>query len=99
MQDIVNFEEQVKEASTLLKTMGNEVRLHILCSLIEHRQTVTQLNERIEISQSALSQHLAKLRADGFVATKRDGLNIYYSVSKPVVAKILKVLQEEFCPE
>jgi len=99
MVELVNFEQQVQQAAALLKIMGNEVRLQILCSLIDQKQTVGELNERIEISQSALSQHLAKLRADNFVTTERDGLHIYYSVAMPVVAKILKVLQEEFCPE
>jgi len=94
----MNFEEKAKEASSLLKMMGNEVRLQILCSLIDERLTVGEINQLISISQSALSQHLAKLRADNLVTTERDGLNIYYSVSRTVVAKLLKVLQEEFCP-
>ena len=97
--DIVNFEAKAKEASSLLKMMGNEVRLQILCSLIDKPLTVGEINQLIDISQSALSQHLAKLRADNLVDTNRDGLNIYYSVSRPVVAKLLKVLQEEFCPD
>jgi len=90
--------EKVKEASTLLKSIGNEVRLLILCSLIEQKLTVGQLNERIDISQSALSQHLAKLRADKLVSSEKEGLCVYYSIAKPVVMEILKVLQAEFCP-
>ncbi|WP_371185776.1 ArsR/SmtB family transcription factor [Thalassotalea maritima] len=99
MLDVANFEQQVNQAALLLKTMGNETRLQILCNLIEQKRTVTQLNERINISQSALSQHLAKLRADNFVTTEKDGLHVYYTVSMPVVAKILAVLQDEFCPQ
>ena len=79
--------------------MGNEVRLLILCSILDAKLTVSELNELIDVSQSSLSQHLAKLREDGLVQTERDGLNIYYSVARPVVADILKVLQQEFCPE
>jgi len=94
-----NIAEKAKEASGLLKAMGNEVRLLILCSLIEKKLTVSELNERIDISQSALSQHLAKLRSDNIVTTERDGLNIYYSVAMPVITDLLKVLQAEFCPE
>ena len=79
--------------------MGNEVRLLILCSILDAKLTVSELNELIDVSQSSLSQHLAKLREDGLVQTERDGLNIYYSVARPVVVDILKVLQQEFCPE
>ena len=97
--ELVNFKEKTKEASALLKMMGNEVRLQILCSLLDGRMTVSELNVQIDVSQSSLSQHLAKLREDDLVNSVRDGLNIYYSVSRPVVADILKVLQQEFCPE
>ena len=79
--------------------MGNEVRLLILCSILDAKLTVSELNELIDVSQSSLSQHLAKLREDGLVQTERDGLNIYYSVARPVVVDILKVLQQEFCPK
>ena len=97
--ELVNFKEKTKEASALLKMMGNEVRLLILCSILDAKLTVSELNELIDVSQSSLSQHLAKLREDGLVQTERDGLNIYYSVARPVVVDILKVLQQEFCPK
>ncbi|WP_286235407.1 ArsR/SmtB family transcription factor [Thalassotalea sediminis] len=96
--NVVNFEEKAKEASSLLKMMGNEVRLQILCSLVDQKLTVGEINGLIDISQSALSQHLAKLRTDGLVETERDGLNIYYRVCRPIVVDILRVLQSEFCP-
>ncbi len=93
-----NMVEEVKAASDFLKLMSNEVRLLILCCLMEDKLTVGELNEKVGVSQSSLSQHLAKLREDNVVETQRDGLNIYYSVSKPIVGNILKILHEEFCP-
>ena len=78
--------------------MGNEVRLLILCSILDAKLTVSELNELIDVSQSSLSQHLAKLRADKLVSSEKEGLCVYYSIAKPVVMEILKVLQAEFCP-
>ncbi|QDP01542.1 winged helix-turn-helix transcriptional regulator [Thalassotalea sp. PS06] len=93
-----NIADNARQAANLLKLIGNEVRLMILCSLIENKLTVGQINERIDISQSALSQHLAKLRSDNLVDCEKDGLSVYYHIANPVVIKIIHILQDEFCP-
>lgn len=89
--------ENAKQAEKLLKSISNQYRLMILCHLGDQELSVTQLNEKIELSQSALSQHLAKLRNEGLVSTTRNSQTIYYRVINPVALKIIKVLYDEFC--
>jgi len=92
-----NIQENAKQAAELLKLMSNEYRLQILCHLGEKEMSVGQLNNLIGLSQSSLSQHLAKLRADGLVTTRRESQTIYYQIANPVTLKIIEVLYKEFC--
>ncbi len=85
------------EAARLLKALGNEKRLLLLCLLVDHEQSVGELNARVELSQSALSQHLALLREDGLVQTRREGQTIYYSLVPGPVQRILEVLHGIYC--
>ncbi|GAB4392421.1 MAG: metalloregulator ArsR/SmtB family transcription factor [Kiloniellaceae bacterium] len=78
--------------------MGNERRLVILCHLSEREHSVTELCRLVGLSQSALSQHLAKLRRDNLVKTRRSAQTVYYSVASPEVAPLLKSLSELFPP-
>ena len=94
---VSDIAENAKQAEKLLKSMSNQYRLLILCHLGDQELSVSQLNEKIDLSQSALSQHLAKLRNEGLVATTRDSQTIYYRVANPVALKIIKVLYDEFC--
>lgn len=83
-------------ASRLLKAMGNERRLAILCHLSEREHSVTELCKLVGLSQSALSQHLAKLRRDNLVKTRRSAQTVYYSVASSDVAPILRALRDLF---
>ena len=83
-------------ASRLLKAMGNERRLIILCHLSEREHSVTELCRLVGLSQSALSQHLAKLRRDNLVKTRRNAQTVLYSVSSPEVGKMLSALSDLF---
>jgi len=94
---IADMHEHVGEAARLLKTIGNEQRLLILCNLLEGPLTVGALNERLELSQSALSQHLALLRENGLVETRREAQSIYYSLPPGPVTRIMAVLQDVYC--
>ncbi|MCC4591447.1 metalloregulator ArsR/SmtB family transcription factor [Xanthomonas campestris pv. cannae] len=85
------------EAARLLKALGNEKRLLLLCLLVDREQSVGELNARVELSQSALSQHLALLREDGLVQTRREGQTIYYSLVPGPVQRILEVLHGIYC--
>lgn len=86
-----------EDAAGLLKAIGNPNRLLILCCLGDGELSVGALNERIALSQSALSQHLAVLREDGLVRTRRESQTIFYSVAPGPARDILRVLQSHYC--
>lgn len=94
--DIAGMRQRAHPASKLLKAMGNERRLMILLYLLQGEKSVSELQGLIGISQSALSQHLARLRADSLVSTRRDAQSIYYSVSDTGVRDIALALQRIF---
>ncbi len=91
-----DLEPRVQEASTLLKAMSNEKRLLILCHLIKSELSVGALEKLVGLSQSALSQHLARLRRDGFVQTRREAQTIYYSVKGEQTMTVISALKDIF---
>ncbi|MBL4618318.1 MAG: metalloregulator ArsR/SmtB family transcription factor [Robiginitomaculum sp.] len=94
LQDI---EQNVDQASALLQAMSNPKRLLVLCILAEDEQSVGALAKQVGLSQSALSQHLARLRDDGFVSTRREAQTVYYSVSGTEVKAVLGALHGIYC--
>ncbi len=86
------MEQNVRDASTMLKAMGNPHRLIILCRLSEGPCSVSELEPVVGLSQSALSQHLARLRRDNLVSTRREAQTIYYSIGDDKVATLIDVL-------
>jgi len=94
------FAEQAAQAAALLRMLSNESRLLVLCHLAESGELpVGALVERIGLSQSALSQHLAKLREEGLVATRKEAQTVYYRICDPRARRILVLLHDIFCPE
>lgn len=93
------FRERAGEAARLLKAMASEHRLMILCRLGGGEMTVGQLLTGTTLSQSALSQHLAVLREDGLVVTRREGQSIFYRIADPAAVRLIETLAEIFCPE
>jgi len=85
------------KAAELLKALANEQRLMILCNLVEGPLSVGELNEKLDLSQSALSQHLAVLRESKIVATTREAQSIRYELPEGVVTRIIEILYKEFC--
>lgn len=85
------------EASRFLKLIANEKRLLTLCHLVPGEKAVGELAAEVGLSQSALSQHLQRLRSDGLVATRREGQTIHYRVADPRVASLIDVLYRQFC--
>ena len=94
---IVEMHAHAGDAAQLLKTLGNEQRLLVLCNLLERPMTVGELNARMDLSQSALSQHLALLREAGLVETRREAQTIYYSLPPGPVTRVMAVLQDIYC--
>ena len=97
MESINTLAEHANTASKLLKSLANEKRLMILCSLAEQELSVGSLNKRIDLSQSALSQHLAKLRDEGMVCTRRESQTIYYSLASNETRRIIELLHDMYC--
>ena len=93
------FSGQAAEAVGVLKSIAHEGRLLILCYLSETGElSVGELVNRIGLSQSALSQHLAKLRAEGLVATRKSSQTVYYRIAEPRVLTLLATLHDLYCP-
>jgi DNA-binding transcriptional ArsR family regulator len=90
--------KQASDAAQLLKLLGNEKRLLILCFLAARGEmTVGELVDVVKLSQSALSQHLGRLRADGLVAFRRTSQTLHYRVTDKRALQVLQVLKEIFC--
>ena len=93
------LERKAAEAAGLLKLLANENRLLILCRLaLNGEMSVSSLTEAVGLSQSALSQHLAKMREEGLLATRRDGQTIFYRIADPNAERLLQALKGIFCP-
>jgi len=92
------MKQNAAEAARLLKALGNDSRLLILCYLDGKELSVSELNTCLDLSQSALSQHLAVLRRDGLVKTRRESQTIYYSLHGDKAIRLISTLHEIFCP-
>ena len=95
--DPARMQVSAQEASRLLKALANEQRLMILCQLTEGERSVSELGSRVTLSQSALSQHLARLREDGLVATRRESQTIYYRLASKAAEAVIQTLYRTFC--
>src|SRR5262245_60554307 len=89
--------ENARLASEFLKALSHEVRLLILCFLFEGEKSVTEIEKMLKLRQPAVSQQLARLRADGLVETRRDGKNVYYSLARSEVRDVIVALHRAFC--
>lgn len=96
---VSEFQAHAAEAAQFLRVLGNEHRLLVLCHLLAFGEmSVNALVERLGLSQSALSQHLARLREDGLVAYRRESQTLYYRMSDARAERVLAVLKDIFCP-
>ena len=84
-------------ASELMKTLGHRDRLMILCHLVGNERSVGELASLLEIPQSPLSQHLARMRQESLVKTRREAQTIYYSIASPEAERMVAVLHELYC--
>lgn len=92
--DISGIERNVEVAVSLLKALSNEKRLMVVCALYKGEKNVGELEKIVGLSQSALSQHLARLRRDGLVNNRRDAQTIYYALSDAAIEHVLKCLYD-----
>lgn len=93
----MELQSKAGAVEALLKSVGNKSRLIVLCELLKSERSVTSLQSATGLSQSALSQHLARLRADDVVATRRESQTIYYSLASDKVSRLIGLLYELYC--
>jgi len=93
------MKQHAEEAALLMKQLSSPVRLMILCALDNAELSVNELNDKVALSQSALSQHLAKLRSTGLVVTRKDKQSVFYRLAGTEVSQIIAVLKTIYCPE
>jgi ArsR family transcriptional regulator, virulence genes transcriptional regulator len=98
-RDFSELRGNATQAARLLRALSNENRLMLLCLLFEGEKTVSELNESLPLSQSALSQHLAVLRDEGLVKTRREAQSIYYGLASKPAQRVVETLHSIYCPE
>jgi DNA-binding transcriptional ArsR family regulator len=98
VSDLAALEAKAAEAARLLRLLANERRLLVLCHLAAGEMTVGALAGAVGLSQPALSQHLARLREDGLVATRKASQAVFYRLADPKAARLLDVLRDIYCP-
>ena len=98
--DLATFEEKAGEVAAQLKAIGNAKRLMVLCKLVEHGEmTVTALAGEVGLSQSALSQHLTRMREEGLVSFRRESQTLWYRIADPRTETLLATLYQLYCKE
>lgn len=98
--DLASFTARAQGVAALLKAMGNGRRLMVLCKLVEHGEmNVTDLAHEVDLSQSALSQHLARMRDEGLVAYRREGQTLWYRIADPRTEALLATLYQLYCKD
>lgn len=95
--ELKQIQNNAKRASKLLKAMSNQHRLLILCQLVPGEKCVGELEKIVGLSQSALSQHLARLRRDGLVSTRREAQSIYYSLEGEEASAVIETIYGLYC--
>ncbi len=89
--------EKARQAAALLKALAHEHRLLLLCLMAEKERSVGELENLLDLRQPAVSQQLARLRADGLVTTRRDGKTIFYALGNEEVRRVITVIYEVYC--
>ena len=95
--DLDTLVANARGASEFLKALSHEARLMILCLLVDGEKSVSDIEETLKLRQPAVSQQLARLRADDLVEARREGKNIYYSLARSEVRDIIEALHRAFC--
>ena len=95
--ELDQMENAAERASMLMKTLGHRDRLMILCQLVDGEKSVGKIAEALGLQQSPLSQHLARMREERLVTTRRESQTIYYKLAKDDVTKVIEVLYEIYC--
>ncbi|MFT5788436.1 MAG: DNA-binding transcriptional ArsR family regulator [Shewanella sp.] len=95
--DVSAMVTNAESAAKWLKAIANPYRLMILCLLLDKELSVTELNETVPLSQSALSQHLAVLRSEDLVATRKSSQVVFYTLKNKQVTEVISILHQKYC--
>lgn len=95
--NIKEMQQNASAASSLLKTLANPNRLMVLCNIVKQEHTVSELEKLVGLNQSALSQHLSRLRYEGIVHCRRVAQHVYYSIQDERASRILETLHKIYC--
>lgn len=96
--DLELLERKADEVANVLRALANKRRLLILCKLAEQGEAnVSSLVDAVGLSQSALSQHLARMRAESIVSTRRESQTIWYRIADPRIASVMEALYQAYC--
>ena len=95
--DQIFMTEKCDEVSSVLKSISHPVRLKVLCHVMDTEKTVNELTEFCDISQSAMSQFLIRLRAEGVLSSRKEGTFVYYMLADPKLKKLIRALKEIYC--
>ena len=100
LADMKAFSANAERVAAMLKSIANQRRLMVLCQLVEHGEMrVGDLAEAVDLSQSALSQHLARMREEGLLASRREGQTIWYRIADARCEALLGLLHQLYCEE
>lgn len=98
-RDLEKLRASAADAAALMRALGHDGRLLVLCTLVAQGEcSAGELSQQVGLSPSALSQHLAKLRDDGLVDSRREAQSVYYRIAEPRVARVVSLLKDLYCP-
>ncbi|MFC2950497.1 ArsR/SmtB family transcription factor [Marinicaulis aureus] len=97
MAKFAEMEENAGEATNLLKAMASPHRLMLLCLMADGERSVSELTDELGLRQATVSQHLARLRQEGLVKTRREAQTIYYSIGNEAAAAVIRILYDTYC--
>ena len=97
-RDLTKMKASAEQAAALLRSLGNERRLLILCTLIgEGESSAGELAAAVDLSPSAASQHLARMREDGLLESRREAQSIFYRIADPNLQRLIELLKDIYC--
>lgn len=86
-----------EQAARFLKSFAHRDRLKVLCCLVDREHSVAEIEAKVGASQSAVSQHLSRLRDEGILTSRREGRQVFYAIADPTVMSLITLLYERFC--
>ena len=97
MADLEKMEKNVETASQLLKAIASPTRLMLLCAMADGEKSVTELTDALGLRQATISQHLARLRQEGLVQTRREAQSVFYHIADQTADEIVQILYQRYC--